>query len=121
MIKLKPCPFCGVDVFTKEMVTELFKIVGNHKEECPFCLMHWGTGYENEESAIAAWNTRAFHETENNGEINTDIKYRIIDCIVERYENSFRDDLNEISRGVLTAVCAVLRTPEKPTEFKGGD
>ena len=116
MIKLKPCPFCGVDVSIKEMVSELFKIVGDHKEECPFCSMHWTIGFENEQSAAAAWNKRAFLETANNGEINKDIKYRIIDCIVETYANSYSDDINAIARGVLTAIYAVTKLPEKPAK-----
>lgn len=58
MSELKPCPFCGGEAKLRETSRDIFRI------ECinPFCIAFDLHPFTSKESAIKAWNTRAYEE-----------------------------------------------------------
>lgn len=69
MKELKPCPFCGRDMFLEQRKNKMFYICGWHK---PNCIMNYTKlpPYNIPDVAIIQWNRRADpdEKTESEGE-----------------------------------------------------
>jgi hypothetical protein len=59
MMEPANCPFCGCATCVREGISDgLFRIRGDHSDDCVFADISWENGYLTAFDAVSAWNKR---------------------------------------------------------------
>lgn len=66
MAELKPCPFCGKEAKTMNLIGDLFIVGCDYNPNCPGHIGKQAPAYYTEELAIRYWNRRAGEQEAKN-------------------------------------------------------